>query len=174
VLCILYSSWQNRSNIGTTPDLKGLKVQHGKLDLHKYQGKWYEHRRIDSWFERGLTSVTAEYKLNSNGFVDVINMGRNIDGGQLNISQGLARQCENSQVLLVSFFPFIEGPYVILYLPSDYSMVVIGSPDKKYLWLLTRQQQVTKFQLDIFYNSAIDNGYTALQLKHLIHSTTFN
>ena len=41
----------------------------------KYLGKWYEIVRLDHSFERGLSKVTAEYSLNDNGSVKVINRG---------------------------------------------------------------------------------------------------
>ena len=43
--------------------------------LNRYLGKWYEIARLDHSFERGLSKVTAEYSLNDNGSVKVINRG---------------------------------------------------------------------------------------------------
>lgn len=45
------------------------------FELTPYLGKWYEIARLDHSFERGLSNVTAEYKLREDGGVTVINRG---------------------------------------------------------------------------------------------------
>lgn len=127
-----------------------------QIDLNKYRGLWFEQRRLDSWFESGLDYVTANYGLvGDSGFLSVTNSGTKPDGST-SVSQGPARTTNTNGVLLVSFFPFVEGPYVVLYLePSSYQMAVVGSPDRATLWLLTRNRIVTKDQLDIFSSTAL-------------------
>tara|TARA_B100001063_G_C16752796_1_gene551238 strand:- start:100 stop:606 length:507 start_codon:yes stop_codon:yes gene_type:complete len=46
-----------------------------ELDLVKYQGTWYEvyDDIFDETFQKGGTCVTANYKLNSEGTIDVLN-----------------------------------------------------------------------------------------------------
>ncbi|NMC96892.1 MAG: lipocalin, partial [Deltaproteobacteria bacterium] len=46
-----------------------------KFQLERYLGKWYEIARLDHSFERGLSQVSAEYSLNADGSVKVINRG---------------------------------------------------------------------------------------------------
>jgi len=43
--------------------------------LERYLGKWYEIARLDHSFERGLTRVSAEYRLRPDGGVLVLNRG---------------------------------------------------------------------------------------------------
>ena len=45
------------------------------FQAQKYLGKWYEIARLDHRFERGLTKVTAEYSLRSDGGIKVVNRG---------------------------------------------------------------------------------------------------
>jgi len=45
------------------------------FNISQYLGKWYEIARLDHSFERGLTSVSAEYILNPEGGIEVINRG---------------------------------------------------------------------------------------------------
>ena len=47
------------------------------LDLHNFMGRWYEVARFDHSFERGMSNVTAEYILQPDGKVRVINRGVN-------------------------------------------------------------------------------------------------
>ena len=45
------------------------------LDLNNYMGRWYEVARFDHSFERGMSNVTAEYTLQPDGTVRVVNRG---------------------------------------------------------------------------------------------------
>ena len=45
------------------------------FDAQRYAGKWYELARLDHSFERGLSDVSATYKLQPDSSVQVINRG---------------------------------------------------------------------------------------------------
>ncbi len=45
------------------------------FNIERYLGKWYEIARLDHSFEKGLTSVSAEYSLRPDGGLRVINTG---------------------------------------------------------------------------------------------------
>src|SRR3954471_13139550 len=45
------------------------------FDKAKYLGRWYELARMDFRFERGLNNTTANYSLNKNGSIKVVNRG---------------------------------------------------------------------------------------------------
>jgi apolipoprotein D and lipocalin family protein len=146
-------------------DLKGLRPVPA-LDLAAYaSGVWYEQRRLDSWFERDLDYVTAKYRLQDSGFISVTNAGVRRQGGGSVVSRGVARLTDVPGYLLVSFFPLVEGDYVVLYL--DDATSVVGSPDRKYLWLLTRTPAVTAAQLSRLATTALASGYTPAQLDSM-------
>src|SRR5690554_6952608 len=65
---------------------KAKAVNHFKID--KYLGKWYEIARFDFRFERNLNNTTAEYSLNKDGSVKVLNTLR-MNGLQLKGKQNL-------------------------------------------------------------------------------------
>ena len=49
------------------------------FEKEKYLGKWFEIARFDFRFEKGLNNTTAEYSLNSNGTIKVVNRGYNYE-----------------------------------------------------------------------------------------------
>lgn len=75
----------------------------------KYLGKWYEIARIDFKFEKDLNNTTAEYSLNANGTVKVVNRGYHTIKKEWNQAVGKAKfvESENVAMLKVSFF----GPF---------------------------------------------------------------
>jgi len=46
-----------------------------EFEIARYLGQWYEIARLDHRFERGLSKVTANYSLQEDGTVKVINRG---------------------------------------------------------------------------------------------------
>jgi apolipoprotein D and lipocalin family protein len=96
--------------------------------------------------------VTANYVLRKDGNIDVTNRCRIKDGTMIE-AKGLAKVAGRGQpnsVLKVrfapaflSFLPQVWGDYQILALAPDYSYAAVGSPDLKYLWILSRARTMT-------------------------------
>lgn len=116
------------------------------LDIQRYLGKWYEIARYDHRFERGMVGVTANYSMQKNGKIKVINSGYkgSLDGtyseavGKAKIPDAV----NNPAKLKVSFFLFFYGDYYVMELDKDYEWAVIGSSSDSYLWILSRQPQM--------------------------------
>ncbi|WP_445468635.1 lipocalin family protein [Marinobacter shengliensis] len=107
---------------GCTGLPKGIEPITG-FDQDRYLGTWYEIARLDHSFERGLSQVTAEYTLNNDGSIKVINRGYNAEKGEWKEAQGRAKFVGDSNVghLKVSFFGPFYGSYVVFGLDEDYS-----------------------------------------------------
>src|SRR5690554_7009160 len=85
------------------------------FDQDRYLGTWYEIARLDHSFERGLSRVTAEYTLNDDGSIRVINRGYNTEKGAWKEAEGRAKFVGDSEVghLKVSFFGPFYASYVV-------------------------------------------------------------
>ena len=112
--------------------------------LDKYLGKWYEIYRLPNWFESGMSQVSAEYFLLENGNIRVINRG--IKDGMVKTVYGYARfrDRKDSGELEVSFFRPFYAAYRIIKLAPDYRYSVVVSANKKYLWILSRNPQLSQ------------------------------
>ena len=111
------------------------------FNLERYLGKWYEIARLDHSFERGLTSVSAEYSLRPDGGVRVINRGYSEKDNKWKEIEGKGYSVDRKDVgfLKVSFFGPFYGSYVIIDLDREnYSYALVCGPDKSYLWILAR------------------------------------
>ncbi len=111
------------------------------FQLERYLGKWYEIARLDHSFERGLTSVSAEYSLRPDGGVRVVNRGYAAGDGRWKEAEGRAYFVNRPDqgFLKVSFFGPFYGSYVILELDrQNYGWALVCGPDRSYLWLLAR------------------------------------
>lgn len=108
------------------------------VDINRYMGKWYEIAAFPQRFEKGCTCTTAEYTLQENGTVRVDNSC--IAYGKRKRSIGTAKVVDKrtNARLKVSFFRPFWGKYWIIDLADDYSYAVVGHPNRKYLWILSR------------------------------------
>ena len=120
---------------------KGVEPVTG-VNLNRYLGKWYEVARLDHSFERGLTDVTAEYSLEKDGKVAVVNRGYDPLKKKWSEAKGRAYFVENMSdrgFLKVSFFGPFYGSYVIADLDKEnYQYALVCGPDRSYLWILAR------------------------------------
>ena len=112
-------------------------VQH--VDLKKYLGTWFEIAAFPQSFERGCKCTSATYGLAPDGNIIVKN--RCIKDGKINIAEGKAfvtDKTTNAKLDVQFFWPF-KGKYWIIGLANDYSYALVGHPNRKYLWILSRR-----------------------------------
>jgi apolipoprotein D and lipocalin family protein len=118
-------------------------VSHFQLD--RYLGKWYEIARLDHSFERGLSDVSAEYRLQADGSVEVINRGYNAEKSAWKEAVGKAQFIGDPTLgsLKVSFFgPFYGGYHVAALDERDYRWSLVVGPSRDYLWILARERHL--------------------------------
>lgn len=118
-----------------------------RVDLARYQGTWYEIARLPMWFQRNCLRSQATYGLLDSGEVSVLNECDEEGSGKKSI-RGRARVVDTKtnarlEVRFDSWFSvFIpsqpEGNYWILYLDEEYGTVIVGTPDRKNLWIMAR------------------------------------
>lgn len=121
------------------------------LDLNRYLGKWYQIAALPQVFSFNAKCVTAEYSLNSDGSIKVLNKQIGQDGTPSEIT-GRATVEPNSgnTKLRVGFFgqqPAASN-YWIVEIADDYSYAVVSDPNKVTWWILSRTPQMdeTKVQ----------------------------
>ena len=147
------------------------------VDLHRYLGDWFEVARFPNRFQQSCAGdVKASYATRADGRIDVVNRCRKKDG-TMTEAQGVARvvDARTSARLKVrfapaalSFLPFVWGDYWIIGLASDYSWAVVGSPDRDYLWILSRTPALTGAPFDAALAAARANGF---DVAHLVKTT---
>ena len=162
--------------IGQTPSTAVRSVD--KVDLARYAGEWFEIARYPNRFQRSCAGdVRAIYVMRADGRVDVVNRCRTADGRVIE-ARGVARVLDkrtNAKLKVrfapsaLSFLPFVWGDYWILGLAGDYSWAVVGSPNRKYLWILSRTNALDSERLTAALASARDNGFDIAQLTKTSH-----
>jgi len=130
------------------------------VNLERYAGSWYEIARLPNRFQKQCASDTqAEYRLDKN-MVRVTNRCRTAQGavdevkGRAKVVPGSG----NAKLRVTFFWPFY-GDYWILALNDDYSDVLVGSPDRKFAWILARHPKLPQARLDALLQRAQSLGF---------------
>lgn len=147
------------------------------LDLPRYLGTWYEIARLPMRHEpEDATDVSATYTLEEDGSIRVQN--RCLHKGELEEAIGQAKAVDDTNSRLeVSFLPeglrwipFTKGDYWVIQVAPDYSVALVGSPDRDYLWLLARTPELDPVQRDHYIGYAARNGFDVSRLIHTPHT----
>lgn len=140
------------------------------FEVERYMGRWYEIARLDHRFERGMTDVTADYRLRADGTVQVVNSG--LRGGERRSADATARFRGDPSVasLAVTFFPGFPGGYHVFALDEDYRWAVISGPDRGYLWILARTPEMDEGLYQQLVGLARDRGFPVDQLIRVSHA----
>jgi len=139
------------------------------VDLNRYAGTWYEIARLPFRFQsQCVGDVTATYTLLENGQIKVVNRCRK-ENGEIDEAEGRAKLGSNDgpntklkvrfAPAFLSWLPFVWGDYWIIDLAPDYGYAVIGDPDRKYLWVLSRTPVMDETTFQGILDRAKGKGY---------------
>ena len=136
-----------------------------EFDLSRYLGQWYEVARYDHSFERGMDNTMAEYILQDDGKVFVLNSGWK--DGKFKIAEGKAKYNDpegEPGALKVSFFLFFYSEYNVMMVDENYQISLVGSKAEKYLWILSRTPVPDPDLLQAVLDEAKSRGYDTSKL----------
>jgi apolipoprotein D and lipocalin family protein len=117
-----------------------------QLDLARYAGTWYEIGRLPNRFQdKCAGEVVARYAPRPDGRVTVTNRCRTT-AGETTVATGVARRVDGQPPSILevrfapafSFLPAVWGDYQVIALGADYDHAVVGTPDRAFLWMLSR------------------------------------
>jgi len=157
----------------TTP--VNLPTQQG-VDLEKYAGTWYEQARLPNRFQKNCVGeVRAEYVLHADKTIGVTNQCVTSDGST-KVARGEGRLSKSfsppdpSKLEVrfapkwTSWLPAVWGDYWILKLAGDYKYSLVGTPDRKYLWVLSRNKQADEGSVKALLDYAGTLGFPVNQV----------
>ena len=147
--------WRRMRRLETLPVAKNV-------DLERYQGRWFEVARLPFRFEaKCVADVTATYTLRADGRIDVVNECRKADG-RITRAEGWAKVVAgdgSNARLKVTFFPPFFGDYWILALDEGYRWAMVGTPNRKDLWVLSRTAVMDEGVLEGLLRRARELGF---------------
>lgn len=144
------------------------------FEVNRYLGSWYEISRFDYRFEKDLDNVAAQYRLNDNGTIKVINSGYNLKKNEWKSTKGEAKFKKNKSIaeIKVSFFkPFYSG-YNVVAIDKEYKYALVAGRNLNYLWILSREKTIPENIKKEYLSLAQKIGYDTSKLVWVKHDKT--
>ena len=141
------------------------------VELKRYLGKWYEIAHLPTRFQKGCTDTTATYTLSTDGKISVLNECRR--NGKVKQAKGKAKVVDKNSgaKLKVTFFWPFYGDYWIINLGKDYDYAVVGTPNRKNLWILSRTPQMDEKLFSQLIEFVKSQGFNVDNLIKTSHQT---
>lgn len=142
------------------------------VDLNRYSGTWYEIARLPNIFQRNCRCSTAQYLPAPDGSLTVINTCTTPRGRQRQVvgratsvqGSGNARLRVGFGRLSTIFAQRTAGNYWIIDIAPDYSWAMVGTPDRKFFWILSRTPQLPSDIVSQLTWQAADMGFDTNRL----------
>lgn len=139
-LSLLLSGCAHNTGISETPLPKADAVE-----LELFMGRWYVIANIPTFLEKTAHNATEDYAMNEDGSIATtfsFNDG-SFDGKRKTYTPtGYVSQQNNSLWGMQFIWPF-KAEYVIAYVSDDYKHTIIARSARDYLWIMSRQPQIS-------------------------------
>jgi apolipoprotein D and lipocalin family protein len=118
------------------------------VDVGRYVGKWYAISSLPQFFTRKCVGQTADYGIINEQTISVVNTCLKGKGTTTIKGEAVVTNAATNAELIVTFDNFftrlfrVKGDYTIIKLDADYRYVLIGSKDRKSLWIMSRQTEM--------------------------------
>ncbi len=135
------------------------------VDIGRYIGKWYAISSLPQFFTRNCKAQTAEYEIINDKTISVFNSCLN--GKTIKTIKGKAvvKNPKTNAELIVTFNNFftrlfrVKGDYTIIKLDPNYEYVMIGSKNRKSLWIMSRRPDMPEDVLAEYTELAKKEGF---------------
>ena len=133
-----------------TNDLPPLQALDRKVDLERFMGNWYVIGFIPISFlffsEEGAHNGLESYRLTDEGVIETTYTFRQgaFDGPEKRLTpKGWVHDQETNAEWRMQFLWPFKAAYLIVYLDEDYQKTIIGVPDRKYVWIMSRDPNLS-------------------------------
>ncbi|CAK9183299.1 unnamed protein product [Ilex paraguariensis] len=152
---------------------KEMEVMKG-LDLKRYMGTWYEIASLPSRFHpKDAINSRATYTFSPDGTLHALN--ETWSDGKRGSIEGTAYEANTSSdeaKFRVKFYvpPFlpifpVTADYWVLSIDGEYQYALIGHPTRRYLHIVSRQNQLDEEIYNQLVQKAKDEGYDVSKLQ---------
>ena len=137
------------------------------VDLERFMGKWYVIASIPTLLEKDIFNAVETYQLMEDGTIATTFTFRKngFDGPKKEYHpRGFVRDKKTNAVWGMQFIWPIKADYRIIYLDSDYNHTIIGRQKRDFLWLMSRQSEISDSSYQKMVETIEDAGYDTKSL----------
>ncbi|HZX69324.1 MAG TPA: lipocalin family protein [Rhodanobacter sp.] len=158
--------------LATASDLPPIKPV-ASVDLPRFMGDWYVIATIPTRFEKNAYNAVETYKLQPDGNVATSFHFRDgsFDQPVKSIhSTGFVKKNIGNAVWGVQVFWPIKAQYIVAWLKSDYSQVIIARDKRDYTWVMARTPTVSQTDYDALMAKVKALGYPMDKIRKVPQS----
>ena len=143
------------------------------VDIGRYIGKWYAITSLPQFFTRNCKGQTADYEIINSKTISVLNTCLNAKGTTTITGKAVVKNPKTNAELVVTFNNFftrlfrVKGDYTIIKLDENYEYVMIGSKNRKTLWIMSRRPEMAEEVLTEYKDFAKKEGF---KIENLVDS----
>jgi apolipoprotein D and lipocalin family protein len=153
----------------TTKELPPLdKVS--RVDMQRFMGDWYVIANIPTFLEKGAYNAIEHYDLQPDGSVAIrFTFYKDAFDGPLKTltMTGTPVDGTNNAEWKVSPFWPLKFPYYTVELADDYSWVVVATPNRGYLWIMSRQPEMSGELLKEITDRMVARGFNPAEIQKI-------
>jgi apolipoprotein D and lipocalin family protein len=133
-----------------SPNMPPLEAMDRKVDLERFMGDWYVIGfipvSIPFFSEEGAHNGVESYRLTEEGVIETTYTFREgaFDGPEKRMTpKGWVHNEETNTEWRMQFWWPFKAAYLIVYLDEDYQRTIIGVPNRKYVWIMSRDPELS-------------------------------
>lgn len=141
-----------------------------KVDIEKFMGKWYVIGLIPTFIEKNAVNGIEYYELKENNRIAITyTFYQHTKDGKFKTMKpkGWVYDIETFAEWRVKFFNLFTSPYLIIDLADDYSYTVIGVPNRKYVWIMSRDYDFDDELYDKILESLAERAYDITKIRKM-------
>ncbi|MDQ3111654.1 MAG: lipocalin family protein [Bacteroidota bacterium] len=135
------------------------------VDLNKYSGKWYVIGLLPTSYDKNWDYTTETYTLNKKGDYDIYTTYRKNGKDKSVRSKGFINENSGNKKWKVQFVWPFRADYEIIELGQDYSYTVVGHPQKKFLYIMSRTSKMDDSLYNAIVKRCAENGYETAKMR---------
>jgi len=145
-----------------------------QVDIERFMGDWYVVAGRTTFLEKGAHNSLERYTWNKNkNRIDIeFTFNKNKFDGPLKTIKQKA-WIENKETKahwkVQPLWP-LKLDYLVLALDPDYAWTIIGVPSQSYVWIMTREKNISKQRIDQLISKLKEIEYSTDNIKIIQHN----
>ena len=157
-----------------SPNTPPLEATDRKVDLERFMGNWYVIGfipvTIPFFSEKGAHNGVESYRLTEAGVIETTYTFRQgaFDGPEKRLTpKGWVHDTETNAEWRMQFLWPFKAAYLIVYLDEDYQRTIIGVPDRKHVWIMSRDPELSDADYEEMLARAERLGYDSDEVQRV-------
>ena len=153
-----------------------LEASKTPIELERFMGDWYVLASIPItipfFSEEGAHNAVETYALNADGEIETTYRFRQgAFDGELKVFRptGFVHDAQTNTEWRMQFVWPFKAAYLIVYCDPEYRHTIIGVPNRKYVWIMSREPTIDESDYEQLLSVVVEAGYDMGAIVRIPH-----